>query len=209
MAELTQTAVENLEVMRTAAKSREWTLLQAVLTALLAELGTFPALEIVIERLRKHLPTFERYHPDDSTPSGKPVRDLMVMIVSYGYAPDNLPEYLITEYPTPGSGQFVNAVIEMCRAMQKERDPQDCFGLLSSAIANAVLAELSEFWYSRHPEEYQRVRENRIDPETGEYSDADAAKIPLLLWLDSQVAARDTGAWLRIAYLIEKRLKAD
>jgi hypothetical protein len=199
---------ENLAILKEAARSREWTLLQNALTALLSELGTYPALELTLERLRKHLPTFERYHPDDAQPSGKVIRDLMVSVMSFGFAPENLPEYLVGEYPTPGSGQFVNAVLEMCRAMQKDREPDDRFGLLASAIANSLLAELSEFWYSRHPEEYQRVRANRIDPDTGEYTDPDAAKIPLLFWIDPQVAARDTGGWLRIAYLIEKKLNS-
>lgn len=204
---MTPTAQENLAILKEAARSREWTLLHNALAALIGELGIPAALEITIERLRKHLPTFESYHPDDANPSGKRVRDLMLTVVSFGFAPDNLPEFLISDYPTPGSGQFVNAVLEMCRAMQKDRDLSDRFGLMASAISNALLAELSAFWYSRHPEEYQRVRENRIDPATGEYTDPEAARIPLLFWIDEKVAARDTGGWLRIAYLIEKKLQ--
>jgi hypothetical protein len=204
-----------LAILKEAARSREWTLLQNSLTVLLAALGTFPALEITVERLRKHLPTFEAYHPDnpagdargDTPPSAKLVRDLMVTVVSFGYAPDNLPEFLVSEYPTPGSGQFVNAVLEMCRAMQKDRPAEDRFGLLASAIANSLLAELTAYWYGVHPEAYARVRANQVDPATGSYSDPEAARIPLLFWLDEKVAARDTAGWLRIAYLIEKKLK--
>lgn len=207
MPELAPHVLDHLNVIRTAARSREWNLLQPALASLLGELDKFTAVDFVIERLNRHLPTFQAYHPDDANPSGKMIRELMITVVSFGFAPENLPDFLVGDYPTPGSGQFVHAVMELCRAMQKDRTPDEVRDLLASAIANSLLAELSEFWYSRNPEAYARVRANQTDPVTGEYSDPEAARIPLIFWLDDQVAARDTGAWLNIAYKLEKRLK--
>jgi hypothetical protein len=207
MPELAPHILDHLTVIRTAARSREWNLLQPALAALLGELDKFTAVDFVIERLNRHLPTFQEYHPDDANPPGKMVRELMITVVSFGFAPENLPDFLVGDYPTPGSGQYVHAVLELCRAMQKDRTPDEVRELLASAVANSLLAELSEFWYSRNPEAYARVRANEADPRTGEYSDPEAARIPLLFWLDDQVAARDTGAWLNIAYKLEKRLK--
>jgi hypothetical protein len=165
------------------------------------------ALELVIDRLNRHLPTFQRYHPDDADPSGKIIRELIISLISFGFAPDNLPDFLTGDYPTPGSGQFVHAVMELCRSMQKDRTPAERVTLMASAIANGILAELSEFWYSHHLEEFVRVLENDLDPATGNYTDPTAAQIPLLFWSDEQVAARDTGAWLQVAYKLEKRIK--
>lgn len=197
---------EILETLRMAAIDRQWNTSQDATARLLGELNLFQALEIVIEQLNRHLPTFQRYHPDDANPSGKFVRELMISVVAFGFAPDKLPDYLPTDYPTPGSGQFVNAVLEMCRGMQKDRTPLERSELLASAIANAILARLTESWYGNHPDEYQRVRNNQIDPATGLYTDEDAAKIPLMLWADEGVARRDTALWLQVANALERRL---
>ncbi|MBC8099319.1 MAG: hypothetical protein H7Y11_07735 [Armatimonadetes bacterium] len=200
------TIEQQLDTLKRAARDREWNTLQPTLATLLAEIGTFPALEVIILQLNRHLPIFQRYHPDDATPSGRVVRELMISVVAYGFAPNTLPEFLTTEYPTPGSGQFVYAVLELCRAMQPDGDPAERFTLLASAVANAILAELTHYWYSQYPEEFERVMANHIDPAIGAYTDPDAARIPLLLWSDAGVAQRDTGAWLKVAYAIEKRL---
>jgi hypothetical protein len=200
-------AQDNLAKMRSAARDREWNVLMPALTALLQELGFFGALEIVIQRLQRHLPTFTEFYPDDAEPSGKLVRDLMVSVVAYGFAPEQLPETIPSQYTAPGSGQFVFAVLEMCRGMQPKRPAEERFTLLSSAIANGILAELTAYWYSLHPDAHERVLNNTVDPVTNEYTDPEAARIPLQFWIDDGVAQRDIGAWLQTAYWIEKRLK--
>lgn len=199
--------MNDLEILREAARNREWSTLQPTLTHLFGELGVFPALDVTIQRLQVHLPTFERYHGGDGE-KGQILRGLMVSVMSFGFAPDNLPDFIVGEYDTPGSGQFAQAVLEMCRAMQKPRQPEERISLLTSAVANTILAELSEYWYGQHPDLYARVRANRTDPATGEYTDPDAVRvIPLQFWIDPQVAARDTQAWLEVADAIEQRLK--
>jgi hypothetical protein len=205
--DLSVLAQDNLATLRSAAREREWNVLMPALTSLVQELGFFGALEIVIQRLQRHLPTFSQFHPNDEEPSGKLVRDLMVSIVAYGFAPERLPEDLPSQYTTPGSGQFVFAVLEMSRGMQPSRPAEERFSLLSSAIANGILAELTAYWYNLNPDAHQRVLSNVIDPTTNEYTDPDAARIPLQFWIDDGVAQRDIGAWLQTAYWIEKRLK--
>jgi hypothetical protein len=191
-----------LETLRDAAKNREWTTLQSNLSELFGVLGVYPSLEIVVTHLHDYLPTFQRYHPDDNI-----LKELLVGVVAFGFAPDQLPEYIIENYDTPGSGQFAHAVFELCRAMQKDRPLDDRLGLMTSAVANGILAELAQYWYSRHLEEYARVRANRVDPETGEYTDPDAARIPVLFWMNPVIGAKDTKAWLKIADAVEKKLK--
>lgn len=95
----------------------------------------------------------------------------------------------------------------MCRAMQKDREPLERQQYLVSAIANTFLAELSELFYSQHLDLYERVRNNTLDPATGEYSDPDAAQIPIQLWMDKRVEARDITLWLRLADDLEKKLE--
>ncbi len=193
--------IEQSETLRAAAHAREWTALQATLVDVLKLLGTYPALEVVVNRLYEYLPTFQRHHPDDTV-----LKQLLVAVVSFGFAPDQLPDHIVASYSTPGNGQYANAILEMCRAMQRERDPQERFVLLTSAVANSIIAEMAEYWYTRNPEAYARVRANRFDPATGEFTDPEAARIPLLMWMDEGVAALDTGAWSAIADAVEKKL---
>lgn len=192
-----------LVILRAAAKDREWNSLQATLTRIFADMSTTAALEIVINQLRAYLPTFEGYHADAPV-----VRGLLVTVMSYGFAPERLPEHLTTEFDTPGSGQFAQAVLEMCRAMQQDRDPSERPQLLTSAVANVFLAELSELWYRHRPDAYARVRDNHIDPDTGEYSDPEAVNvIPMQFWIDDEVAKRDQTLWLKLAYAIERKVR--
>lgn len=198
--------VDSLRVFRKAAYGREWGTLQETLSALLTELELFQALEIVVNRLQDYLPTFETYHPFESV-KGRSLIGMIVQVTAFGFAPDMLPDEMPNNFDTPGSGQFALAVLEMNRAMQRDRDPAERPGLFTSALANAILAELSELYYRRHPDDYARVRANVLDPQTGAYTDPEAAQIPIALWLDPEVAARDVTLWLRVADALEAKLK--
>ncbi|MCU0499327.1 MAG: hypothetical protein MUF87_18410 [Anaerolineae bacterium] len=203
---LSPSTQNELQTLREAAHAREWTTLQNSLTRLLTVLGVFESLEVLVSWFQRHLPTFQHYHPDEAEPSGKVVRDLLLMIVSFGYAPDKLPDFLTNDYPTPGSGQFVHAILEACRAVQKDRQASERYGYLVSAFANAILAELTATWYSQHLDDFERVRNNHVDPLTGEYTDPDAARIPLKFWIDPEIATRDTAAWLALADQLEQQI---
>lgn len=94
----------------------------------------------------------------------------------------------------------------MCRAMQRDREPEEILQFMVSAVANTFLAELSELFYSQHLDLYERVRNNTLDETTGEYSDPEAAQIPIQLWMDKRVEARDITLWLRLADDLEPKL---
>jgi hypothetical protein len=198
--------LHTLRTFRKAAYAREWGTLQDSLAALISEMELFQALEIVVNRLQDYLPTFETYHPFESV-KGRSLIGMIVQVTAFGFAPDMLPDEMPNNFDTPGSGQFALAVLEMNRAMQRDRAPAERPGLFTSAIANAILAELSELYYRRHPDDYARVRSNVLDPDTGAYTDPDAAQIPLALWRDPEVAARDVTLWLRVVDAVEAKLK--
>jgi hypothetical protein len=78
---------------------------------------------------------------------------------------------------------------------------------MASAVVNAIMAELVEAWYGERDAAWQRVRENTINPETGEYSDSQATRIAYVFWTSAETAQRDTATWLEIADNIEAKLK--
>jgi hypothetical protein len=63
-------------------------------------------------------------------------------------------------------------------------------------------------FYGKKPDLFARVRDNQVDVETGEYSDPDAAKIPIMLWMDEDVAALDTAQWLALADRVAQAYKS-
>lgn len=204
---MTNNSMSILKTLRKAAYNREWTTLQSATQEAFSQLETFMILEIIIKYVQAYLPTFEKYHPPEDDESARVLRELAVTVVSFGFAPERLPDFLTTEFDSPGSGQFANATLEMCRAMQKERTGEERLQYFTSAIANVFLAELSEIYYSRYPEDFKRVRENTLDPDTGEYTDPEAAQIPIKFWMHPLVEARDTTLWLRLADDLEEKLK--
>lgn len=198
------TAVQSgLAGLRTAAAEREWAVLQAELGGLLTSLPLFAAISAVIDGLTALLPVVEAREEYDMQLRGLP-RQLLAGVMSYGFAPDQLPDQIIADYHTPGAAQFMHAVLELCRAAQRERDDGERPALLVSAAGNAIIAAMGESFYSRNPDLFARVRDNRLDPATGDYTDPDAAKIPILLWMDAEVAALDTAQWLALAHRVER-----
>src|SRR5690606_5368452 len=91
----------DLAALREAAKSREWAALQVTLAKLLNMMPPFAALQAVIGGLIEALPVVESAYPADDPRRSIP-RQLLTGIVSYGFAPDRLPEDLISDYDAPG-----------------------------------------------------------------------------------------------------------
>ncbi len=197
----------DLAALRAAAHAREWSAAQVSLARLVQSLPFFAALSAVIEGFTAFLPTFQHDYPAADYRSGLPTQ-LLLGILNYGFAPDNLPDTAIADYDAPGAAQFIHAVLELARAAQKEREPIERVELLVSAAANQIVAALSESYYRRFPDDHLRVRANRFDPDSGDYSDPDAARIPLLLWLDPVVAELDTQLWLALADRLERAYHA-
>ena len=188
----------DLDTLRQAAKEREWSALQVTLAKLLNMLPPFAALQAVIGGLIEALPVVESAYPADDPRRAIP-RQLLTGIVSYGFAPDRLPEDLVGDYDAPGGAQYMHAVLEIARASQRDRSHEERLAFLVSAAANTIIAQMGAVFYGKKPELFARVRDNQVDVETGEYSDPDAAKIPIMLWMDEEVAALDTAQWLALA----------
>lgn len=197
----------DLEALRQAAAAREWAALQLTLAKLLNMLPPFAALQAVIGGLIEALPVVEAAYPADDPRRAIP-RQLLTSIISYGFAPDRLPEDLVGDYDVPGGAQYMHSVLEIARASQRDRSYEERLAFLVSAAANAIIAQMGAVFYGKHPDLFTRVRDNEVDAETGEYSDPDAAKIPILLWMDEAVAALDTAQWLALTERIEQAYKS-
>lgn len=197
----------DLDTLRHAAQEREWSALQVTLAKLLNMLPPFAALQAVIGGLIEALPVVESAYPEDDPRRAIP-RQLLTGIVSYGFAPDRLPEDLVGDYDAPGGAQYMHAVLEIARASQRDRSQEERLAFLVSAAANAIIAQMGAVFYGKKPDLFARVRDNQVDVETGEYSDPDAAKIPIMLWMDEDVATLDTAQWLALADRVAQAYKS-
>jgi len=193
----------DLAALRAAAAAREWSAAQMSLARLIQGLPFFAALAAIVEGFTAFLPTFQQDYPPSDPLSGLP-NQILLGVMNYGFAPDRLPDDAVSDYDAPGAAQFILAILELARAAQKEREPLERIELLVSAAANQIVAVLSESYYRRYPDDHARVRANQFDPETGDYSDPDAARIPILLWLDPAVAALDSQLWNALAARLER-----
>ncbi len=201
-----------LAALRQAAEARDWGTTQARLADLIGRLSTFGALTVCVTQAQRTQPLFDRYYPPqaaDTPREAHMVRELLVGLVAYGFAPDQLPDFLAGEFSTPGSGQYTHAVLELCRATQRDREPQERVSLFSSALTHFVLCELAARYYAAHPDQHARVLANQLDPVTGQYTDPDAARIPMQMMADPQVAARERRLWRQIADDLATQLNAD
>jgi len=191
---------DDLTVLRTAAHQREWTTLLDTLKRLLALIEPIPALEIPAARIQAHLPRFEKYYPE-----ARWVRELFLTVVSYASAPNDLPEHAVAQFPSPGCGNFVSAVLDVARAVQGKYTVFERYSFITNATANAVLADLMDFYYSDHPDQWERLTQSpdEVDAETGLTA---RQQIYAAFWLDAGVAARDTAAWLDVAAVVEGKL---
>ena len=83
----------DLSALREAAATREWSALQVVLARLLNPLPFFAALSAVIEGLIAALPLIESSY-EEGDPRRSVPRQLLSGMMSYGFAPDQLPDGL-------------------------------------------------------------------------------------------------------------------
>ncbi len=193
-------AEADLALLRQAAQGREWTTLQDTLKRLLARMEPIPALEIPAQRINAHLPRFEAYYPEASW-----VRELFMTVAAYASAPGDLPDYAMSQFPQPGCGNFISAVLDLARAVQTKYTVFERYSFITNATANAVLADLMDFYYGQHPGEWAQLttQADETDAETGLTV---RQTLYMRFWLDADVAQRDTAAWLSIALVLEGRL---
>lgn len=190
----------DLNILRTLAVERDWSSLQDTLGRLLLELDIYTVLEIAATRAHNHLPIFEGAHPQSIW-----ARQLLVGIVSYGVAPTELPPEAAQPYASPGATNFVAALLDLARGVERQTPLENRLRFLGSAISNVMLADLAAFWYGQHPYRWllQQERGHETDPNTG---DTVRHNIYVQFWLDEAVAERDTAAWLALADQLEAKL---
>jgi hypothetical protein len=194
MTEQSITLETDLHQLRTAAQQREWNTLQDTLKRLLALLDPLIALQVAAARAQDFLPTFEAYYPE-----AKWVRELLLTVISYASAPEELPEHAVKEFQSPGCGNYVRAVFDLARAVQRKYTVFERYSHITNAIANVLLADLSHTYYSRHTDDFTRL----CDPET---SADERAQLQFAFWLDVDIARRDTELWLSVARDVEEKL---
>ncbi len=189
-----------LETLRRSAQERDWGAAQDALTSLLMEIEFFAGLEIALKRAYDHLTIFEHHHEDAAW-----ARSLLVWIASYGAAPANLPIEASNPYPSPGAANFVKALIDLTRSVERQNPLENRVRFVSSAISNVMLADLAAFWYGEHPDmwEAQQAHGDELDPATNLTV---RQSIYAQFWLDETVAEHDTAAWLTIADQVALKL---
>ena len=110
----------DIAALRIAAQQREWNTLQDTLKRLLTLLEPLLGLEIAAVRVHQHLPRFQHYYPEAGW-----VRELVLGVVSYAIAPKDLPVHAVTQFPSPGCGNYVSAVLDLARVSSTANWPSD------------------------------------------------------------------------------------
>lgn len=190
----------DLAALRMAAQQREWNTLQDTLKRLLALMEPLAGVEIAAIRLHQHLPRFEAYYPEAGW-----VRQLLLTVVSYGSAPNDLPAHAVNQFPSPGCGNFVSAVLDLARAMQTGVSPFERYSYLTNAVASGVLAELMDGYYRQHMDEWTRLNAE-VDSVNSATGLTVRQELTMRFWMDDDVAERDTMAWLEIADAVAGKL---
>ncbi len=185
----------DLADLRAAAHERNPEQCQFLTKRLLGQLSLYVALSVALEQVWRFVDIFESYYPDEGW-----VRRMLVSIASYGMAPDDqVAEAALSQsFTEPGCANFLKAVYDVVQAMQQKHTPEARVSFMTSAIVNAIMAELVEAWYGERPEAWAHQREHPGDPE--------ALELAYLFWIDDDTAALDTTCWLEVADRLEKAL---
>ncbi|MDX1993948.1 MAG: hypothetical protein SF029_16290 [bacterium] len=187
--------MNDLQQLRTAAQSREWTTAQDTLKRLLVELDPLIAVSVAAPLLMDFLPTFEGHYPDATW-----VRELLLTVVNYASAPNELPEQSVNQFPSPGCGNFVKAVLDLARAIQPKYTVFERYSHITNAIASAILAELMHQYYRQHPADFALLTSE-------DASQDEKTQVTFRFWLDEAVAERDRQLWLGVADTLEQKVQ--
>jgi hypothetical protein len=192
---MTEAQRRDLADLRAAARDRSPEQCQFLTKRLLGQLSLYAALSVVLEQVWRFVDLFESYYPEEVW-----VRRLLVSIASYGTALDDqtAEAALSQSFTEPGCANFIKAVYDVVQAMQQKHTPEARVSFLTSAVVNAVMAELVEAWYGERPEAWAHQRAYPDDPESLE--------LAYLFWTDAGTAALDTACWLEVADRLEKAL---
>lgn len=186
----------DLSDLRQYAQARNHEQIQFVLKRLLQQMPFFYSLAVVLEVTYRFLDVFESYYPDEGW-----VRQMLLSIASFGTAPDDsVAEMALSQaFTEAGTGNYIKAIYDITQAMQGRHTPEARVGYLTSALVNAVMAELAEAWYGDKPDLWQVVRQDPTAP--------DSMTIAYAFWTNQQTATLDTQNWLEIADALERALE--
>lgn len=186
----------DLTDLRAAAEARQPEPCQFLTKRLLGQLSLYAALSVALEQVWRFVDLFESYYPEESW-----ARRLLVSLAAYGMVPDDqIAEAALSQpFHEPGCANFVKAIYDLVQAMQTKHTPEARISFLTSAIVNAIMAELVEAWYGERPEAWSHQRHHPDDPES--------LALAYRFWTDPATAALDTTCWLEVADRLEAALK--
>lgn len=193
---LNTSAQVDLQALREAAQQRDHEQAQFWLKKIFSGMPYFVALAVVLESLHAYLDIFESYYPEESW-----VRQLLVSVASFGQAPeDQIAELALSQaFSAPGAGNYIKAVYDLTQCMQAKHTGEARVGYMTSAVVNALMAELVEAYYGERPDEWTTQRQA---------GDSDAARvIAYAFWTDATTATLDVGLWLSLAENLEAKLR--
>lgn len=178
----------DLTDLRAAAQQRDQQQLQFLTKRLLGQLDFYGALALIVQEVYDFTDIFESYYPDEEW-----IRRLLVSITSFGVAPDDaVAEMALAQsFASPGAGNFLKAVYDTTQAMQTKHSGEARISFMTSALVNAVMANLVEAWYGERADAWAHQHTNAGDPASLE--------LAYLFWTDPQIARLDTQLWSGIA----------
>lgn len=186
------TVQDDITALRQAAQERNADEAQFLLKRLLPELEFVLALGLAAEQTYRFVDTFEQNHPGEVW-----ARRMILQIVNTATAPERtIIEQAFQHFTTPGTANFIKAMYDLFEATQKTNASAARIGFLTSAIVNAMTAELVDVYFGSRPDVWAEYRSQ------GENFN----QIAVDFWTDDAVAERDTMLWLRLADEIEKKL---
>jgi len=162
------------------------------------------SIAVVMDALQLFLPTFETIYPDEIW-----VRQLLLSVNSFGTAPsDTVAEMALNQqFDAPGVMNFLKAVYDLTQAMNDKHTNEARVGFITSSVVNVVMASVVHNWYGTREKAWIKVRKNRIDPATGQYTDPVATEIAYKFWTDEATITYEKETWHRITDALERALQ--
>ena len=190
---------EALQAARLGAEQGDWNAWRDAIEPLLLRLPTSRAVRLSRDFVARRLPVFERHQPGVSW-----LQEVLEALTQPEDAASSGREWPFWEdFPGPGSGSFANAVESLWIANQRRGDARQCTAELMNALSSAIVAEATELWGARHPEEwalwYELAMAGEGDPRMHEIQLARATA--------PDVQSRKRAGCLEVADLLEAALR--
>ncbi len=188
-----------LQTLQLVAERGDWNSSRDATEALLLRLPTSHAVRLTRDFVARRLPAFERHQPGVHWP-----RELLEAVTEEGSASSGRRWSFGDNFPGPGSASFANAVECLWRASLRREDARQCAAELVEALSGAIMAERSEHWGSRHPEEWARWYQLAWSEEDNRRM----TEIQLEMMRDPDVKRLERAGWLEVADRLEAALAA-